>query len=165
MEIRKGLNAFKNPRTKLAAKKLVSYYEPAPVSPSYFDHLWKYRNRNGNYTAWKNGDFSGFAFVKKTPREWKIDLIGAEKGQGIGTLLLNQIKRNALNARVQFLNLNSVSIAVGFYKKQGFTKRKGTRMHYSVQRPKTHSMSLRPRRHFSVKLPRFTYKKKSFSHV
>jgi GNAT superfamily N-acetyltransferase len=148
MEIRKGSNAFRsNPRTKFAAKRLVTYYEPVSVSPGYFDQLWKSRHKNGNYTVWKNGTFSGFAFVnkRKKPREWKIDLIGAEKGQGIGTRLMNQIKRNALNAGVRFLNLNSVSTAIGFYKKQGFTKNFKTRMHYSVQRPKTHSMSLRPK--------------------
>ena len=169
--IRKGSNAFqKNPRTKFAAKRLVS---PHSVAPGYFDQLWRSRNKGGNYTIWKNGNFSGFAFVNKKPREWKIDLIGSKPGQGIGTRLLNEIKRNALSARVQFLNLNSVNTAVGFYKKSGFTarfKREGcTRMHCSVQRPKTHSMSLRPKGHFliktSVKLPRFNYKKKSVSHV
>jgi len=123
MDIRKGSNAFRKDITRRAAKRLVSY-ETEAVNPKYFDQLWKNRNRNGNYSIWnKNGLFSGFAFVdkRKKPRHWKIDLIGAKQGQGIGKHLLNEIKQNAKKAGVQFLNLNSVNTAVGFYVKQGFT--------------------------------------------
>ena len=148
--IRKGPNAFKKNITRRAAKRLVTYGTVVPVRPQYFDQLWQNRNRNGNYSIWENGKFAGFAFVNKRtkPREWKIDLIGAKQGQGIGRRLLNEIKSNAVKARVQFLNLNSVNTAVGFYVKQGFTKnfkRDGcTRMHCSTQRSKTHTMKLRP---------------------
>ena len=175
--IRKGPNAFDTERTRRAARRLVSYGEKVAVRPQYFDELWKHRNKNGNYSIWENGRFAGFAFVdkRKKPRHWKIDLIGAQQGQGIGRRLLNEIKRNAVKAGVQFLNLNSVNTAVGFYVKQGFTKnfkRDGcTRMYCSTQRNKTLSMNLRPRKaptSFSVgpslKLKSFG-KRKAMRHV
>jgi GNAT superfamily N-acetyltransferase len=171
--IRKGSDAFKKDSTRRMAKRLVSY--GGGVRPQYFDHLWKNRDKNGNYTIWnwKNGRFSGFAFVDKhkKPRHWKIELIGANQGHGIGRTLLNEIKRNAVQAGVQFLNLNSVNTAVGFYVKQGFTKnfkREGcTRMHCSTQRNRTLSMNLRPRKaptFFSVK-PRVRLQKKYHSQL
>jgi hypothetical protein len=141
--IRKGSNAFKKNSTRRAAKRLIM----KTVSPRYFDELWNYRNKNGNYSLWKDGTFSGFAFVnkRKNPRHWKIDLIGANKGQG--RRILNEIKQDAVKAGVQFLNLNSVDTSTGFYVKHGFTKNfirnRCTRMHCSIQRNKTLTMKLR----------------------
>lgn len=161
--IRKGPRAFRSDNTRRAARELVS----VSVNTDYFDKLWENRNRSGNYSIWENRKFAGFAFVdkQKKPRHWKIDLIGAEQGKGIGRRLLNEIKRNAVKAGVQFLNLNSVNTAVGFYVKQGFTKnfkREGcTRMHCSTQRNKTLTMNLRPRKaptSFSVGLRTFSVK-------
>lgn len=161
--IRKGPRAFRSDMTRREAKELVS----VSVNPEYFDQLWQNRNRSGNYSIWENRRFAGFALVDKhkKPRHWKIELIGAKQGQGIGRRLLNEIKRNAVKARVQFLNLNSVNTAVGFYVKQGFTKnfkKEGcTRMYCSTQRNRTLSMNLRPRKaptSFSVRPRTFPVK-------
>jgi hypothetical protein len=49
------------------------------------------------------------------PREIYIDLIAANKGYG--HKILNQIKKN-----VNYINLNSVPQAAGFYEKQNFKR-------------------------------------------
>lgn len=123
--------ALTNNSTKQLAHNLVK----GSVSNGYFEQAWESRNKSGNYSIWnlssKTTPFAGFAFVDKRGARWRINLIGARKGQGVGKRLLSAIKNNAKAQKAHFIRLNSVSNAVGFYKKQNFkTTRKTTNSTY-----------------------------------
>jgi N-acetylglutamate synthase-like GNAT family acetyltransferase len=99
------------------ARKLVK----ETVLKSYFRKTWNNRNRSQNYAIMnENGQFSGFAIVKKNGDRLTIPLIGAKQGKGIGSQLMQRIINNAENRGINRINLNSVPNALKFYRKFGF---------------------------------------------
>jgi ribosomal protein S18 acetylase RimI-like enzyme len=105
-------NSYRRPARKLVKET---------VRKSYFKHMWNTRNKSQNYSIVnENGQFAGFAIVKKNGDRLTIPLIGAKQGKGIGSRLLQKIINNAENRGVNRINLNSVPNAVKFYKKFGF---------------------------------------------
>ena len=111
-----------------SARNVVKQFINGTVNKNYFNDLWNTRNKSSNYVAMsmdpaKNGAIVGFAIVsRKDPHFHKIELIGAQKGGRVGTRLVNQIKRNSLQAGALAVELNSVSTARGFYEKLGFIR-------------------------------------------
>jgi N-acetylglutamate synthase-like GNAT family acetyltransferase len=99
------------------ARKLVK----ETVLKSYFKSTWNGRNRSQNYAVMnENGQFAGFAIVKRNGDRLTIPLIGARQGKGIGSQLMQRIINNAENRGINRINLNSVPNALKFYKKFGF---------------------------------------------
>jgi N-acetylglutamate synthase-like GNAT family acetyltransferase len=99
------------------ARKLVK----ETVLKSYFRKTWNNRNRSQNYAVMnENGQFAGFAIVKRNGDRLTIPLIGARQGKGIGSQLMQRIINNAENRGINRINLNSVPNALKFYRKFGF---------------------------------------------
>jgi N-acetylglutamate synthase-like GNAT family acetyltransferase len=99
------------------ARKLVK----ETVLKSYFKSTWNGRNRSQNYAVMnENGQFAGFAIVKRNGDRLTIPLIGARQGKGIGSQLMQRIINNAENRGINRINLNSVPNALKFYRKFGF---------------------------------------------
>ena len=99
------------------ARKLVK----ETVLKSYFRKTWNNRNRSQNYAVMnENGQFAGFAIVKRNGDRLTIPLIGAKQGKGIGSQLMQRIINNAENRGINRINLNSVPNALKFYRKFGF---------------------------------------------
>ena len=111
-----------------SSRNVVKKFVNGAVNSNYFNDLWNTRNKSSNYIAMsmdpnKNGAIVGFAIVsRKDPHFHKIELIGAQKGGRVGTRLVNQIKKNSLQAGALAVELNSVSTARGFYEKLGFIR-------------------------------------------
>ena len=111
-----------------SSRNVVKKFVNGAVNGNYFNDLWKTRNASSNYVAMsmdpgKNGAIVGFAIVsRKDPHFHKIELIGAQKGGRVGTRLVEQIKKNSLQAGALAVELNSVSTARGFYEKLGFIR-------------------------------------------
>jgi ribosomal protein S18 acetylase RimI-like enzyme len=122
--------ATMNNSVKNVAKGFIS----GAVNSNYFNDLWKTRNKASNYTVMsmdpaKNGAIVGFAIVsRKDPHFHKIELIGTKPGGGVGKRLVEQIKKNSLQAGALAVELNSVTTAKGFYEKLGFIRLKNKYM-------------------------------------
>jgi len=131
-----------NGATNNSVKNMALNIVKNTVLKSYFNDEWNNRNRNRNYAIWnENGRFSGFALLKKKGNYLEISLIGARKGQGIGSKLISRIIENAKNNGIKKIKLNSVPNALPFYQKFGFKVKSANDEHIL--------MSLRLKKHTS----------------
>ena len=86
-----------------------------------------------------NGKLVGFALLNKNHRNQKGDmrirLIGANKGQGIGRILMERIIKNARNRGLATVTLETIPEARGFYNKMGFRSIGiGNNMRFNIRR-------------------------------
>ena len=131
-------NSYRRPARKLVKET---------VRKSYFKHMWNTRNKSQNYSIVnENGQFAGFAIIKKNGDRLTIPLIGAKQGKGIGSRLMQKIINNAENRGVNRINLNSVPNAVKFYKKFGFDIISANNEHIWMKLNLTRSPSSSPNR-------------------
>ena len=93
------------------------------INRNWFRNAYKISNRN--YAVFNtNGKLVAFALINANHRnqrgDLRIRLIGANKGRGLGSMLIRQIINNARNRGLKTVTLESVPEARGFYNKMGF---------------------------------------------
>lgn len=93
------------------------------INRDWFKNAYKISNRN--YAVFNtNGKLVAFALInanhKNQRGDMRIRLIGANKGRGLGSVLMKQIINNARNRGLKTITLESVPEARGFYNKMGF---------------------------------------------
>jgi len=114
-----GPNKLLNKSLRHDARRLVR----ETIDRNWFRDAYKFSN--SHYAVMNtNGKLVGFALVNKNHRNQKGDmrirLIGANKGQGIGRILIERIIKNARNRGLATVTLESIPEARGFYNKMGF---------------------------------------------
>lgn len=114
-----GPNKLLNNSTRRNARALVKN----TINKNWFSNAYKLSNRH-YIVINTNGKLVGFALVNANHRNQKgnmrIRLIGANKGKGIGRMLIEQILNNARGRGLKTVTLESVPEARGFYNKIGF---------------------------------------------
>ena len=93
------------------------------VNRNWFKNAYKISNRN--YAVLNaSGKLVAFALINANHRnqrgDVRIRLIGANKGRGLGKMLIHQIINNARSRGLKTVTLESVPEARGFYNKIGF---------------------------------------------
>ena len=108
------------------------------IGRNWFREAYKFSNRH--YVVMNtNGKLVGFALLNKNHRNQKGDmrirLIGANKGQGIGRILMERIIKNARNRGLATVTLETIPEARGFYNKMGFRSIGiGNNMRFNIRR-------------------------------
>jgi len=129
-----GPNKLLNKSLRHNARGLVR----GTIDRNWFREAYKFSNRH--YMVMNtNGKLVGFALVNKNHRNQKGDmrirLIGANKGQGIGRILMERIIKNARNRGLATVTLESIPEARGFYNKMGFRSIGiGNNMRFNIRR-------------------------------
>jgi N-acetylglutamate synthase-like GNAT family acetyltransferase len=128
-------NAIYNNTLKSSAQQLVN----GTVLASYFENIWKERNKSLNYSVInQDGQLVGFALLKRDGKTLEVSLIGTKPKRGFGKLLMEQIISNAKNSGINKIVLDSVSDAFLFYHKMGFVldsaNKEHIMMHYDIKR-------------------------------
>lgn len=129
-----GPNKLLNKSLRHNARRLVR----ETIDRNWFREAYKFSNRH--YVVMNtNGKLVGFALVNKNHRNQKGDmrirLIGANKGQGIGRILMERIIKNARNRGLATVTLETIPEARGFYNKMGFRSIGiGNNMRFNIRR-------------------------------
>ena len=129
-----GPNKLLNKSLRHNARGLVR----GTIDRNWFREAYKFSNRH--YVVMNtNGKLVGFALINKNQRNQKGDvrirLIGANKGQGIGRILMERIIKNARNRGLATVTLETIPEARGFYNKMGFRSIGiGNNMRFNIRR-------------------------------
>ena len=139
-----GPNKLLNKSLRHNARRLVR----ETIDRNWFREAYKFSNRH--YVVMNtNGKLVGFALINKNQRNQKGDvrirLIGANKGQGIGRILMERIIKNARNRGLATVTLETIPEARGFYNKMGFRSIGiGNNMRFNIHRSPFHQSLERP---------------------
>lgn len=139
-----GPNKLLNRSFRSNARRLVR----KTVDRNWFKNAYKISNRN-YIVIDVNGQLVGFALINKNGKNLKGDLrirlIGANKGRGIGRLLMERIINNARKRGLKTVTLESVPEARGFYNKIGFRPIGiGNNMRFNIQTTPSRPTPKRP---------------------